>query len=643
MLLGVLCGAFSLHAQNPPPATPPPGTALITGRVVDAEGGAPIASAVVTLSARPQTPAQSQNRVLTDADGRFFFSGLAAGSIDLAAAKPGYIPGSFGQRRPQGASQSIELADAGRRSDVKLTLWRYGTISGRVVDDAGDPFVGIDVRVAQQTFVAGHRQGSMGSPLPTRVVTDDRGMFRFSALTPGDYLVVVPAIVTSEPTSFSGAIRAAGETPRAYLQTMAAVGSAPIISGDRSEGLTGGNRSLVQALAGVPSIPPADGPWLTYETTFFQAATSVGSATAVHVVSGRDAPLSDLVLRLVPTFQVSGTVVGPEGPAASFGVHLLPADSADLPLLDTATAVTDSAGAFTFYGVPPGSYVARVVRTPWPTGPGSRLGLGGSGSGPMSVFTLSGGPSSGPAPIPTEPVLYVSQPVTVADRHVRDLALNLRSGPRVTGRADFDGAAPRPTPAQWRGASLSLEPANGRTDIWSPTGQFTEDGLFATSSLWPGRYLIRVTPPPGWTFKSATSGGRDISGTPIEIAAELTDVVITFTDHPDQIQGTVQGSSDLSPSEAVVLMFPSDPTAWLDYGRASRKVRTFAPSPTGAFGGPAPPQGDYLLLAVPEGSPDWLDWRNPAFLQRAAAVATRVQVREGQPTTCTLTMTRVPQ
>jgi hypothetical protein len=638
--LTVLAAVLSLHAQNPPasPPTPSTGTALITGRVVDAESGAPVASTVVTLSGRGQTPAQANNRVLTDAQGRFFFSDLPPGTVNLAASKPGYLPGAFGQKRPQGRSEPIDIGEGGRRNDITISLWRYATISGRVVDEAGDPFVGVDVRIVQQQWIAGHRQVTLGA----RAVTDDRGMYRFSTLTPNDYLVVVPASVTTEPATFAGAIRAAGETPRAYLQSMAAVGSAPIIMSDRAEGLTGGNRSLVLGLAGIPSIPPVDAAWLTYPTTFLPAATSIASATVVRAVAGRDMPLADIVLRLVPTFQVSGTVSGADGPAAFHGVHLLSADSADLPLLDAATAVTDANGAFTFYGVPAGSYVARVVRTPYPSGAGFRMGLGGSGQGPVSVLTFGGGPNSGPPPMPTEPLLHASVPVTVADRHVRDVSLVLRAGPRVSGRAEFDGTSPRPSANFWKAMLVRLEPANGRPD--TSTGQLTPEGLFTTPSLWPGRYLIRVPfTVEGWTLKSVTAGGRDVSETPIDITADLEDVVITFTDKPVKIEGTVQTTDGQSGSESVVLMFPSDPAAWADYGVISRRIRTINPSAAGAFSVPAPPAGEYLLIAVPEGSTDWLDWLNPAVMARIAPLADRVQVRDGQPTTCTLKVKRVPQ
>jgi hypothetical protein len=631
----ILAGSISLPGQGPPTssgaaAAPPRGTGLITGRVVD-PAGAPIGSAIVGLGgAMPAT------RVLADADGRFFFSDLPAGRFTLDASKPGWIGGGFGLRWWGGATVPIDLATGERRGGLTITMWRYAVISGRVLDDTGDPLVGVDVRVAQQKFVAGHRQATFTG----RAITDDRGVFRFSNLTPGDYLVVVPMDVTSEPATFSGAIRAAGETPHAYLQTMTAVGTAPLML-DRARVVAGG-KSLVSSVSALPG-PPPDGVWLTYPTTFFPSTLAIGSAAAVHAVSGEDKSGVDVVVRLTPTYQVSGVVSGPDGPAASYAVHLVPAESADAPLFDAGTAITDAAGAFTFFGVPPGQYVARVVRTPWPTAAGGRLAIMGGTGQTSSVGTILGGPgpAGGPPPLSTEPLLSVSQAVTVADRHVKDLALTLRAGGRVTGRAEFDGSASRPTPEQWRAASVALELANGQSSFAIFPGQFTADGQFATPSTWPGRYLIRAgAAPPGWTFKSATYQGRNVSETPIDIAtADLEDVVITFTDHPRKIDGSVQVPQGQTGAGVVVLLFPVEPAGWTDYGRSSRRVRRVRASPTGTFTVASPPDGEYFLIAIPDEQA--ADWQNPALFTTLGAIADRIHVREGQSMTHALTLRRV--
>lgn len=61
---------------------------IIRGRVVDAEGG-PVAGATVVLSERTLLVTAPRDRVTTDADGRFTFTGHRFHRIWLEAAKPG--------------------------------------------------------------------------------------------------------------------------------------------------------------------------------------------------------------------------------------------------------------------------------------------------------------------------------------------------------------------------------------------------------------------------------------------------------------------------------------------------------------------------------------------------------------------------
>ena len=67
----------------------------------------------------------------------------------------------------------------------------------------------------------------------------------------------------------------------------------------------------------------------------------------------------------VPMSKISGTVVGPDGPAANMALHLVPAES-ELGTIevDTATTTTDRNGAFTLLGVPPGQYLLRTMKVP---------------------------------------------------------------------------------------------------------------------------------------------------------------------------------------------------------------------------------------------------------------------------------------
>src|SRR5205085_2855271 len=131
----------------------------------------------------------------------------------------------------------------------------------------------------------------------------------------------------------------------------------------------------------------------------------------------------------------------------------------------------------------------------------------------------------------------------------------------------------QPPPAQLVNVRITLELANGQDySLNQAPGQIAEDGQFATPSLWPGRYFVRIqNPPAGWTFKYATYQGRDVSNTPIELNNDLRDVIITFTDQTSKIQGTVESQPGQTVAGAGVLLFPVDPAAWVDYGISSRR------------------------------------------------------------------------
>jgi hypothetical protein len=125
---------------------------------------------------------------MADARGQFAFRDLPAGRFSLTAARGGYLDGAHGRLRPGGQAQTIDLAADQRVGEITISLWRFAAITGRVVDEHGEPIVNASVRVLKRATVAGQPQFVNG---PSDV-TDDRGMYRISSLQPGDYVVVVP-------------------------------------------------------------------------------------------------------------------------------------------------------------------------------------------------------------------------------------------------------------------------------------------------------------------------------------------------------------------------------------------------------------------------------------------------------------------
>ena len=506
--LGV-CAASLVDSSAQTRTDAAPGTGLITGRVVDATG-APVPSATVLINpaaaiGSPRTPRPpAWDPMLTDAAGQFFFRDLTPGRYLLTASKPGWLGSGFGRRRPGAEAVPIEIGEGERRGNLTITIWRPAVIAGRITDDAGDPLINAEVRAVRQIFVAGRATNDT----PIRQKTDDRGVYRFANLLPGDYVIAVLSSVLAEPPALAGAMSASGD--RAYLQTMTAMGTAPILF-DRAAGVVTGSRTLVGSLSLLPGLPGQDSAWKVYPTTYHPGSMTRRGARMVRMAAGETRTEVDVAVRLTDSWQVSGTLMAPDGPAAWHSIHLVQAETDDAPLVDVSTAVTDQSGGFTFFGVPPGQYIARVVRVPWPAGPGGRLGIaGGTGAIPyIANFSLMPA-GDAPIPVPTDPLLHASEPVTVGAGHLRDLSVTMRPGPRVTGRAVFEGSAAMPTPVEWRATTVDLQPANGRQDPLSSPGRFSEDGRFTTPSLWPGRYLIRAAGPSRWTFKSATVAGREV-------------------------------------------------------------------------------------------------------------------------------------
>ena len=229
LIIGVAVIAASAHPASqrgaPPPGAPRPtgspttapgqpqppvrATGLVIGRVLDADTGAPVAGALVMLAGRtvvpvapptPLTPGANvapapPPQMFTDGQGRFVFRDLARGPYGLSARASGYLPGSYGQRQINGPSGVLTLDEDARKTDVTIRLWRHASISGAVRDEAGDPVVSVQITLLRSSFSLGRRQ-----LFPAQsTMTDDRGMYRISGLTPGNYYVFLSNTTSSVP------------------------------------------------------------------------------------------------------------------------------------------------------------------------------------------------------------------------------------------------------------------------------------------------------------------------------------------------------------------------------------------------------------------------------------------------------------
>ena len=333
-------GVVSRLVRPVPPAPP----AVIVGQVVDASTGRAVPRAIVHVGG-PDTDVTR----LTDDRGRFFVVGLHGGNYAISASKAGYFDGAFDQRRVEGAGRPVALADHQWITDVQVALWRPAVLAGTIVDEAGEPIVGVRVDALRKTFENG---AAHLAPFGWEI-TDDHGEYRFAKLVPGAFVVSVPVHVASVPTALAmNMTDSLGQKSDALPEALFSAGAGRL------------DPSAAQLiLAGVwnPPRPAISTPPMTYQTTYFASTPVASNALSVTLASGEIRTGVDIQMMPVPRGAISGTVSGPAGPVAGAALRLLVAGEED-PGFQGEVAVTSSAldGGFVFPEVPFGEYVIEA-------------------------------------------------------------------------------------------------------------------------------------------------------------------------------------------------------------------------------------------------------------------------------------------
>jgi hypothetical protein len=653
--VGLLISPVSARQQAQKPA---PATGFILGRVLEATTNEPVRDAIVQIATgagdvdmmhHAPSPDTQPLGVMTDGDGQFVFTGLPGGSYRLWARRQGYQEAAYGARRPKDdAGEPLILRAGEQRGDIVVRLWKYAAIAGVVTDEFGDPVVHAAVRAYARAIVAGHARLGMNVAHGT---TDDRGVYRLSRLTPGDYIVGVIRSERSAPAALVDArqkLEAEANRADAGKIGEALSGAGAFVA---PPGTSDSVRFGSAFLGLVPPVAPAaaDG-WMTYTTQFHSGVPGPGAARAIAVRSGDEVAGIDFRLRPVRTRSISGTISDADGPVARFPVRLLPADATEFEmegLSPSHATLTDDAGRFVFPAVPAGDYVVRALRgvgggvEAW-AGAGVEEVSGGVviSSGNFAVVT-----ASEPPPARAEPTRYATMPVSVGDRDVANVALSLNRGAPLSGAVEFAGRSDRPTAAALRAIGIVVEAIDGRTTgfEFEMTGRVDAEGRFETVGLPAGRYYVRVPRvPPGWTLESVQFAGRDVSDIAIDVAnTPISGLTIRLTQQPAMFAGSVRASTakdDLG--RAMVVIFPVDRARWRDYGSTPRRLRDAGLASDGGFEIQGLPPGEYFAAAIPD---DYVrDWRMPSLLEALARVATRVTISSGGRAPHMLTLTAVP-
>ena len=309
------------QSRSPEGLTPTAGDTevVLRGRVVDAATGRPIASA----SVRAQYITGVENptkcpigacedvtdrvagripiyRTTTGIDGGFTVQGLKPGDYLVAAVAPGYVQSHFGETADM-PEIPVRVAAGQSPSSIDVRLERAGSLSGRILSDAGEGLPGVEVELHRRTYLP-------NGPRPVAIAfaqTVERGAFRFADVSPGEYYV------------------------KAY---------AP--------------RSIA---------PARDGASLSYAATFFSETTDPTFAQPLILSSGQELTGVDFALMTAKMSVVSGRLVDPNRASlATAMIHLIPFPSG----VDEVRRVAATAdGRFRFDNVAASNYMLTVSDT----------------------------------------------------------------------------------------------------------------------------------------------------------------------------------------------------------------------------------------------------------------------------------------
>jgi hypothetical protein len=158
-----LAGAAAQQTRDTPARNAAPaGAGTMAGTVRDG-AGQPLRRAIVVLSGGDEG---GRFNYVTDDDGTFVFANLKPASYRLSATKPAYVKADYGAKRPGRPGTSIALANGQQLTGITLTLQRGGVITGRVVDETGEPANGTGVRLLQSVVSSSAAStASTASPL----------------------------------------------------------------------------------------------------------------------------------------------------------------------------------------------------------------------------------------------------------------------------------------------------------------------------------------------------------------------------------------------------------------------------------------------------------------------------------------------
>lgn len=545
------------------------GTARLRGRVTAVETGGPVRRAQVRISG-PDIGAKS---AVTDADGRFEFRDLPGGRFNVSATKSGFVTVQYGQLRPFESGKAIDLIDGQMMDKADIAMPRGGVISGRLIDEFGDPIADAIVNAMRSAWTGGRRRLQ---PTGRSAMTNDLGQFRIYGLSPGDYYV---------SATFRGGDMVAMEMMAATMAGGATMG-----------GPTGSN--------------PSSG----YAPTYYPGTPNGAEAQKISVAAGQEAQNTDFALLPVKLAKISGTVISSEGkPVEGSMINAMPRSGDAAGMLMAGASRSDKNGNFTITNVAPGEYTLQSRAL--------TIVNSGGGDNMMVSVRIGGGPDGSDAEIG-------SLPITVAGEDLSGVILMTSKGASVAGHVTFEGGTKPTTLTGIRVSAMAMENDGPMMGMGGGGGTVKADATFEMRGLSGARIIRPANLPPGWMLKEVRVNGADVTDTGVEFKSgeAVSGVEIVLTSKLTEVKGTVTASGSELVKDYTLVVFSDDPQHWTLPN--SRYISGTRPDQEGRFQVKNLPAGGYYAIAV-----EYLaqgEWNDPEVLERLKTNATKFSLGEGE-------------
>ena len=302
--------------KTPTSTTPEKDKCTVSGVVTSLQTGEPLKKATLHLTLRNTSRntsgvfEQTGYSGTSGPDGSFKFESVEPGEYALSGEKPGYIRTSYGSKNGMTGGTMINLSTGQQLTDLKMQLVAQATITGRVLDDDGDPVSGVMVQALGRMFV----QGGKARYFPRGSGnTDDTGSYRIHNLTPGKYYILAQS-----------------------------------------------NRNQMMGLRERPAEPGK--PVMQPVRTFYPSSLDRTGASALDLKAGQEMPGVDIRQRSLETFHIRGKVAGdlPETEGRMNMLTIMPNDSGEVGMMYNNMTMIAKDHTFDIANVAPGTYIITM-------------------------------------------------------------------------------------------------------------------------------------------------------------------------------------------------------------------------------------------------------------------------------------------